>query len=203
MAYINHWRIGWGKASMKRLFSRIPSAKLRQFTLWLDRTIDNNAGWLIVLAIVFFGLANLSFQRDNRTIIENTKNAAVAAAQAAEDTKNILAGQSKAVDALIADNEQQTRILCRLILRGDLDLDPNEEAEIERICQEEIDNQTSSNDPEPPLPTNSSQNQGSGQSSSPQATPSNPSDNNQNAPEEPSGIRRVPLIDGLLNFIGL
>lgn len=206
MAYINHWRSSWGKASMKRLFDRIPAQKLRRFTLWLDQSIDGNTGWLIVLAIVFFGLTNLSFQRDNRTIIENTHNAATAAAQAAEDTKNILAGQSKAVQDLKDDNEQQTRILCRLILRGDLDLEPDEEAEIERICQEEINRQdTSNNEPSSSSEAAEDRNRGSDPSSSSGNTADDEPEEPEapQEPEEPGGVTGVPLIDGLLNFIGL
>lgn len=117
----------------------VNNRRLRSGFVKVSALINRNTGWLVTTAIVFFGLANLSFQHHNRTILQNTNSAAAAASQAATDTRNILAGQSKAVQALKDDNEQQTRILCRLILRGDLQLEKNEATKIEHICQKEID----------------------------------------------------------------
>lgn len=181
--------------------------KTRHVTMWLDKAINDNAGWLIAAAIVFFSLTILARADDNRRAIEDLRNIAVTTRVTAEDTKKVLSGQGQAVQELKADNEQQTRILCRLILRdNELDLQPDEEAEIERICQEEIDRQDSSGNPEPSLPNSSTpeQNQNNGGRTM-SATPDtqNPNDGNSEEPEEPGGLRSIPFIDGLLDLLGL
>lgn len=135
----HHW---WaGRSEVDMTFRQ----HLRSLTMRASEFLNKNTGWLIATAIVFFGLANLGFQKDNQVLLKNTSTAAENSAQAARDAKSatedlkiIIAGQAKATEELKADNEQQTIILCRLILRGDVLLSDAEADDIERICKEQI-----------------------------------------------------------------
>lgn len=100
--------------------------KLR-FTTRLSNLLNRNTGWLLATAIVFFGLYNVGFSKENRELIKNTRSAAQSSEQAAkdakraaEDTKRILEAQAQAVTDLKADNAKQTDlIICILAIHGE------------------------------------------------------------------------------------
>lgn len=194
---------------MKRLFDKLPA---RKATLWLDDFINRNNGWLIATAIVFFGILNFNQAKTNEQLLLNTKRVAETAQRNSDDLKRLLCKDGidqqecdivQAVLDLKADNEQQTRILCRLILSNGVTLTGVEADEIEGICQEAIDRGSD------PRPKNSSTSPNINQEGlEPMNEPeskSNPNPNNQrNVPqspqtEKPSIFERA--IDGVSGII--
>lgn len=118
---------------MRRLLTRASNS-----LSWLSVTINRNTGWLIAVAIVAFGLSNLAFLKDNEVIIGNIAGTTENTERISADTKTIITDLKQAVEDLKADNGRQTRILCRLILRGDVPLTGAEASDVERICQQAI-----------------------------------------------------------------
>lgn len=111
--------------------------KLNQF---LSKPLGMLIGFIIVIILValFFIIKGSSDQqraidiaRDTHSVVENTERIAA-------DTKTIITNLQIAVADLKEDNAQQTIILCKLILGGRVELSGDDVAEIERICQERI-----------------------------------------------------------------
>lgn len=163
---------------------------------WLSNTINRNTGWLIATAIVCFGLSNLAFLKDNEAIVRQIDATTENTESITKDTKTIITNLEQAVDDLLADNGRQTRILCRLILRGNVELSSSEADEVERICQETIDRVDAAG-----------ASTGPAQTSSPTSTPPDPSPgkSGENGKASPPSTRsRQAPFSGLIDpTIGL
>lgn len=101
--------------------------------------------YILVLAIVI-GIF-VAWKSYNRTALSVT----IARENTAAIKKNTEA-TDKSVTALLDDNAKQTKILCRLILSGKLELTPEEAADVERICQEAVDSATTADGQTPSTP---------------------------------------------------
>lgn len=107
----------------------IKNRKVRAFIVKTSDIINDNTGLLIVVAIVFFGLSNQSFLKDNEVLLENTASTAKNSNQAVKDLKKLLCeGDTpqedcaivQAVSDLKADNLNQTNlIICILAIHGE------------------------------------------------------------------------------------
>lgn len=114
----------------------------QSFSMFLNR----NTGWLIAVAIVFFGLTNLYFLKDNKRITEGIQGTTNNTETIIKDLKRVLCEDipdeecnlAQAVQELKVFGTEQTFITCKLILGGAVELDTEAVAEIERICNERI-----------------------------------------------------------------
>lgn len=178
---------------------------VRAFIIKVSQFMNKNTGWLICVAVVLFGLSNLAFLKDNEVIISQIKATTDNTENIAKDTKTIITNLEQAVSQLKADNREQTRILCRLILKGAVNLTPTEVVEVERICEEQID---SANDTPSTTPPVNQPSQSPLQPTTPRSNPTpQPTPNVPPAPEnpaeEPTGIRSIRIVDRLLKLLGL
>lgn len=72
------------------------------------RMLNRNTGFLILLAIVFFGFSIIGFQKDNRQLLYNTK-------QSVDKSNTIIKNLQSAVVELKADNQVKANtIICML-----------------------------------------------------------------------------------------
>lgn len=208
MVNTNHWRATRGEIAMNRVQvskTKRASRPVRALSNFFNR----NTGLLIASAIVFFGLSNIGFQKDNQELLSNTRNSVESNRRIAENTQTIIQDLGQAVDRLERGNEKQTRILCQLILSDGLKLSPSEEREIEQICdvaikrevgQPAIQNQTPDSTtktqtnkvPKPKKNTNKSKGRGSGGAGRP-----------QDAPEPSLGdrLRQLPVIGNVIDLV--
>lgn len=100
--------------------------------------LNRNTGFLILLSVLIFGFISLGFQKDNRTILEDTKRISADTKLITQDTERIANKIDDAVSDLKNDNAQQTVILCKLILSGNVTVTGEDAEEVERICQDRI-----------------------------------------------------------------
>lgn len=91
-----------------------------------------------IIGIVLIAWLITDWGQDTRTAAENAENAATEARNTTAQLQEFTKAVSGAVDDINDKNDQQTLILCRLILSERMIIPSSEEAEIERICQEEL-----------------------------------------------------------------
>lgn len=116
--------------------------------------------YIIVLAIVLtYAALWLSYEKTAQTL---------------QATKANTAAINKSVQDLKADNQNQTKILCRIILKGTVGqkLTPTEAAQVEKICKEAIaDTQNTAASSTPPAQaSNSGTKSGAANTSTPPKT---------------------------------
>jgi hypothetical protein len=98
---------------------------------WINQLLNKPVSVIVVLLLLFayFAYGNAQFQRDNRTLIQNTS-------QTSKNTNTIIKNLEKAVSSLKSDNERQTRyIKCLLAINGRIVDDA-----VDAQCQKMADN---------------------------------------------------------------
>lgn len=158
---------------------------------------------IIVLLILFgyFAYGNAQFQKDNRTIINQTNKSAANSEIIVNQLKKVLCENipqkdcnlSQAVAQLKMNNDEQTILLCKLFLSGNAQLNSEDASEVEAICKARI--KSFSNGSTTPASTDTSS-QDSPQTKSTNQTPQSHPGNSDNtlAPDNDGVILDLPFL---------
>lgn len=110
----------------------------------LSKAFSNEAvkrlPYVIVLLFILTMVQLFSLSQRTADGVSRAKDNSDKIAVQTEAIKKNTEALDKSVKELKDDNEQQTKILCRLILRGDLTLSDEEASQVEAICKEAIKN---------------------------------------------------------------
>lgn len=187
---------------------------MKKFQMFIHRHYDTIKLTLIVIIFILTFMAVVGqIQKNNRDTIDR----ADAVAEVLEADKEIVKSIKAETEAQTKIINRQFRALCILIIdtsgeEGLAKLDADSRQQCERLAEDPeatqetaVEQQRNREQEARPEQSQNGQNDaGSSSNPTPNSRPI-PQDNSQppTEPEEPSGIRQVPLVDGLLNFLGL